>query len=47
MKLQFLQHTDLSNIIDTSISLSVAFVLGALIGFERQYRQQLVFEQMF
>ena len=28
MKLQFLQHTDLSNIIDTLISLSVAFVLG-------------------
>ncbi|MDR2248039.1 MgtC/SapB family protein [Acinetobacter sp.] len=40
MKLQFLQHTDLSNIVDTLISLSVAFVLGALIGFERQYRQR-------
>lgn len=40
MKLQFLQHTDLSNIIDTLISLSAAFILGALIGFERQYRQR-------
>ncbi len=40
MKLQFLQHADLSNIVDTLISLSVAFVLGALIGFERQYRQR-------
>ncbi|MFX5085029.1 MgtC/SapB family protein, partial [Acinetobacter baumannii] len=40
MKLQFLQHADLSNIIDTLISLSVAFILGALIGFERQYRQR-------
>lgn len=27
MKLQFLQHTDLSNIIDTLISLSAAFIL--------------------
>lgn len=48
MKLQFLQHTDLSNIIDTLISLSAAFILGALIGFERSIGNvQLVFEQMF
>ncbi len=30
MKLQFLQHTDLSNIIDTLISLSAAFILGGV-----------------
>ena len=40
MQLQFLQNTNLSNIFDTLISLSVAFILGALIGFERQYRQR-------
>jgi len=40
MQLKFLQHTDFSNILDTLISLTVAFILGALIGFERQYRQR-------
>ncbi|WP_277559821.1 MgtC/SapB family protein [Acinetobacter beijerinckii] len=40
MQLKFLQNIDLSNIADTLVSLSVAFVLGALIGFERQYRQR-------
>lgn len=40
MQLKFLEHTDFSNILDTLISLSVAFILGALIGFERQYRQR-------
>ncbi|WP_335951239.1 MgtC/SapB family protein [Acinetobacter beijerinckii] len=40
MQLKFLQDIDLSNIADTLVSLSVAFVLGALIGFERQYRQR-------
>ncbi|WP_038345507.1 MgtC/SapB family protein [Acinetobacter sp. A47] len=40
MQLKFLQQTDFTNIVDSLISLSVAFVLGALIGFERQYRQR-------
>ena len=40
MQLKFLENTDFSNIIDTFISLSIAFILGALIGFERQYRQR-------
>lgn len=40
MQLKFLQNIDLSNIADTLVSLSVAFILGALIGFERQYRQR-------
>jgi len=40
MQLKFLQNIDLSNIADTLVSLSVAFVLGALIGFESQYRQR-------
>lgn len=33
-------HFQLANFIDTSISLMAAFVLGGLIGFERQYRQR-------
>ena len=38
MTLQFLQNTSLSNMADTLISLAAAFILGGLIGFERQYR---------
>ncbi|ENV53741.1 MULTISPECIES: MgtC/SapB family protein [Acinetobacter] len=40
MTLQVLQNTSLSNMADTLISLAVAFILGGLIGFERQYRQR-------
>ena len=40
MQLQFMQHIQLANTIDTIISLVTAFVLGGLIGFERQYRQR-------
>ncbi len=40
MQLQFMQHFSVSNTIDTLISLFTAFVLGGLIGFERQYRQR-------
>ncbi len=40
MQLQFMQQFDLANTIDTIISLVTAFVLGGLIGFERQYRQR-------
>ncbi len=40
MQLQFMQHLELINTIDTFISLFSAFILGGLIGFERQYRQR-------
>lgn len=38
--MRFMQQLDIDNIIDSTISLVVAFVLGGLIGFERQYRQR-------
>ncbi|AOA58408.1 MgtC/SapB family protein [Acinetobacter larvae] len=38
--MKFLQHLQLDNFIDTTISLTTAFILGALIGIERQYRQR-------
>lgn len=38
--MKFLEHIQIDNIIDTSISLVTAFILGGLIGFERQYRQR-------
>jgi putative Mg2+ transporter-C (MgtC) family protein len=34
------QNINLLSLLDTLISLSTAFVLGSLIGFERQYRQR-------
>ncbi|MGE8532552.1 MAG: MgtC/SapB family protein, partial [Acinetobacter guillouiae] len=40
MQLQFIQHLELANMLDTLISLLGAFILGGLIGFERQYRQR-------
>lgn len=40
MVLQFLHNTSLSNMANTLISLTTAFLLGGLIGFERQYRQR-------
>lgn len=36
----FLQHLNVSAALDTAISLLVAFLLGGLIGLERQYRQR-------
>lgn len=38
--MKFLDNIYLDNFIDTTISFFTAFVLGALIGFERQYRQR-------
>lgn len=38
--MKFLHHIQLDNFIDTSISFLTAFILGGLIGFERQYRQR-------
>jgi putative Mg2+ transporter-C (MgtC) family protein len=38
--MQFLQTFQLSDFLDTLVSLFVAFVFGALIGAERQYRQK-------
>lgn len=38
--MKFLQHVQFDNFLDTSISFLTAFILGALIGFERQYRQR-------
>lgn len=38
--LQALQNVDLVSFIDTLVSLSTAFVLGGIIGLERQYRQR-------
>lgn len=38
--MQFIQSFDLFSFIDTLVSLTVAFILGSLIGFERQYRQR-------
>lgn len=33
-------YIDLLSFLDTFISLLVAFILGAMIGYERQYRQR-------
>ena len=38
--MQALNNINLSSLIDTLVSLSAAFVLGGLIGFERQFRQR-------
>lgn len=35
-----IQNVNLNSLADTLVSLSTAFVLGGLIGFERQYRQR-------
>jgi putative Mg2+ transporter-C (MgtC) family protein len=37
---QFIKTFQLHNFLDTLVSLFVAFVLGTLIGAERQYRQR-------
>lgn len=38
--MQALNNINLDSLVDTLISLSSAFILGGLIGFERQYRQR-------
>lgn len=38
--MQALQNLDSASLLDTFVSLATAFVLGGLIGFERQYRQR-------
>jgi len=38
--MESLQNINISSLLDTLISLSTAFVLGAMIGLERQYRQR-------
>ncbi|MFZ6762846.1 MgtC/SapB family protein [Pseudoroseomonas sp. WGS1072] len=40
MSPSFLETTSLSSLLDTAVSLTAAFVLGTLIGAERQYRQR-------
>lgn len=38
--MEFIQHFDLVSLADTIVSLTAAFILGGLIGVERQYRQR-------
>ena len=38
--MEAIQNINLTSLLDTLISLTTAFVLGGLIGFERQYRQR-------
>ncbi|MGE8413864.1 MAG: MgtC/SapB family protein [Pseudomonas sp.] len=38
--MQALHNVNLNSLIDTLVSLSTAFILGGLIGFERQFRQR-------
>ncbi len=38
--MEFIQNLNLHSLLDTFVSLSTAFVLGGLIGFERQVRQR-------
>lgn len=40
MTLQAMQNINLVSLLDSLLSLSTAFVCGAIIGFERQYRQR-------
>ncbi|MDW3685754.1 MgtC/SapB family protein [Cupriavidus sp. CV2] len=40
MSLQAFQNINLDSLLDTSVSLTTAFVLGAVIGYERQIRQR-------
>jgi putative Mg2+ transporter-C (MgtC) family protein len=39
-QLEAINNINLASLLDTLISLSFAFLLGSLIGFERQYRQR-------
>jgi putative Mg2+ transporter-C (MgtC) family protein len=38
--MEFIRNFDLVSLLDTLVSLTAAFILGGLIGFERQYRQR-------
>jgi len=38
--MQAINNIRLDSLVDTLVSLSAAFILGGLIGFERQYRQR-------
>jgi putative Mg2+ transporter-C (MgtC) family protein len=38
--MEFIKNFDLFSLIDTIVSLTAAFILGGLIGLERQYRQR-------
>lgn len=38
--MEFIKHIDLISLADTAVSLTTAFILGGLIGIERQYRQR-------
>ena len=38
--MQAINNINLNSLIDTLVSLTAAFILGGLIGFERQYRQR-------
>ncbi len=38
--MEFLKYVNVGSLLDTLVSLSTAFVLGGLIGLERQYRQR-------
>jgi putative Mg2+ transporter-C (MgtC) family protein len=40
MTLQAIENINLASLADTTLSLTAAFILGSLIGFERQYRQR-------
>ena len=40
MSLQAFQNINLDSLLDTAVSLSTAFILGAVIGYERQIRQR-------
>lgn len=40
MVLEALHNINIDSLVDTVLSLSTAFILGGLIGFERQYRQR-------
>ncbi len=40
MTLQAIENINLASLADTTLSLAAAFILGSLIGFERQYRQR-------
>jgi len=40
MTMQAIQNINLASLLDTLVSLTVAFIFGGLIGLERQYRQR-------
>jgi putative Mg2+ transporter-C (MgtC) family protein len=40
LPMQALNNINLDSLVDTLVSLSAAFILGGLIGYERQYRQR-------